>query len=119
MIVGIDAKRIVRNGTGLGSYGRTLVNDLIRLGDSDMQLRLYAPDEGREDLRSQIIEGAEFCYPKGHPAALQRCARRGGARAALSVTWCAMVSPSITVCRASCLWVCARQAFVALSPFTT
>ena len=56
MIVGIDAKRIVRNGTGLGSYGRTLVNDLIRLGDSDMQLRLYAP----------------FCYPKGHPAALRK-----------------------------------------------
>ena len=72
MIVGIDAKRIVRNGTGLGSYGRTLVNDLIRLGDSDMQLRLYAPDEGRDELRSQIIEGAEFCYPKGHPAALRK-----------------------------------------------
>ena len=72
MIVGIDAKRIVRNGTGLGSYGRTLVNDLIRLGDSDMQLRLYAPDEGRDDLRGQIIEGAEFCYPKGHPAALRK-----------------------------------------------
>ena len=68
MIIGIDAKRIVRNGTGLGSYGRTLVNDLIRLGDSDLQLRLYAPDEGRDDLRGQIIEGAEFCYPKGHPA---------------------------------------------------
>ena len=72
MIVGIDAKRIVRNGTGLGSYGRTLVNDLIRLGDSDMQLRLYAPDEGRDELRSQIIEGAEFCYPTGHPAALRK-----------------------------------------------
>ena len=72
MIVGIDAKRIVRNGTGLGSYGRTLVNDLIRLGDSDMQLRLYAPDEGRDELRSQTIEGAEFCYPKGHPAALRK-----------------------------------------------
>lgn len=72
MIVGIDAKRIVRNGTGLGSYGRTLVNDLIRLGDSDIQLRLYAPDEGRDDLRGQIIEGAEFCYPKGHPAALRK-----------------------------------------------
>ena len=72
MIVGIDAKRIVRNGTGLGSYGRTLVNDLLRLGDSDMQLRLYAPDEGRDDLRGQIIEGAEFCYPKGHPAALRK-----------------------------------------------
>ena len=101
MIVGIDAKRIVRNGTGLGSYGRTLVNDLIRLGDSDMQLRLYAPDEGRDELRSQIIEGAEFCYPKGHPAALRKA------------------SPSITVCRVSCPWVCTRQAFVALSPSTT
>lgn len=74
MIIGIDAKRIVRNGTGLGSYGRTLVNDLIRLGDSDMQLRLYAPDEGRDDLRGQIIGdgNVQFCYPKGHPSALRK-----------------------------------------------
>lgn len=72
MIVGIDAKRIVRNGTGLGSYGRTLVNDLIRLGDNDMQLRLYAPDEGREELRGQMIEGTEFCYPKGKPSSLRK-----------------------------------------------
>ena len=28
MIIGYDAKRIVRNATGLGSYGRTLVNDI-------------------------------------------------------------------------------------------
>ena len=72
MIIGIDAKRIVRNGTGLGSYGRTLVNDLIRLGNNDLQLRLYAPDEGRDDLRGQIIEGAEFSYPKGHPSSLRK-----------------------------------------------
>lgn len=74
MIIGIDAKRIVRNGTGLGSYGRTLVNDLIRLGDADMQLRLYAPDEGRDDLRGQIIGdgNVQFCYPKGHPSALRK-----------------------------------------------
>ena len=72
MIVGFDAKRIVRNGTGLGSYGRTLVNDLIRLGNNDMQLRLYAPDEGRDDLRGQIIEGAEFCYPAGRPSSLRK-----------------------------------------------
>ena len=26
--IGLDAKRIVGNGTGLGSYGRTLVNNL-------------------------------------------------------------------------------------------
>ncbi|MBQ3698458.1 MAG: glycosyltransferase family 4 protein [Bacteroidaceae bacterium] len=54
IIIGFDAKRIVRNGTGLGSYGRTLVNDLAR--QQDLQLRLYAPDEGRADLRSQIVE---------------------------------------------------------------
>ena len=74
MIIGIDAKRIVRNGTGLGSYGRTLVNDLIRLGDGDMQLRLYAPDEGRDDLRGQIIGdgNVQFCYPKGHPSGMRK-----------------------------------------------
>ena len=70
MIVGIDAKRIVRNGTGLGSYGRTLVNDLVRRSDDDVELRLYAPDEGRSVLREQLIEGLTFCYPdiKGHGA---------------------------------------------------
>ena len=62
MIVGLDAKRIVRNGTGLGSYGRTLVNDLIRLSDNQLELRLYAPDEGRSDLREQVIEGVAFCH---------------------------------------------------------
>ena len=72
MIIGLDAKRIVRNGTGLGSYGRTLVNDLIRLGDNDMELRLYAPDEGRDELRSQMIEGIQFCYPKGRPSSLRK-----------------------------------------------
>ena len=62
-IIGFDAKRIVRNGTGLGSYGRTLVNDLAQR--QDLELRLYAPDQGRDDLRSQIIErpNVSFCYP--------------------------------------------------------
>ena len=68
MIVGLDAKRIVRNGTGLGSYGRTLVNDLLRRGDSELELRLYAPDEGKDALRGQIIEGATFCYPTAKPS---------------------------------------------------
>ena len=51
MRIGFDAKRIVRNGTGLGSYGRTLVNDLSEIVGEDTELRLYAPDEGREQLR--------------------------------------------------------------------
>ncbi|MBP3251973.1 MAG: glycosyltransferase family 4 protein [Prevotella sp.] len=70
MIIGFDAKRIVRNATGLGSYGRTLVNDLARL--DDMELRLYAPDEGRIELRSQVLrrEGVSFCFPRRHKTAI-------------------------------------------------
>ena len=52
LLVGYDAKRIVRNATGLGSYGRTLVRDLAAL--PGLELHLYAPDEGRPDLRAQI-----------------------------------------------------------------
>ena len=64
LIIGFDAKRIVRNGTGLGSYGRTLVNDLAAL-PADQQLRLYAPDKGCDDLRQQVVErpNVQFCYP--------------------------------------------------------
>ena len=73
-IIGFDAKRIVRNGTGLGGYGRTLVNDLIRRNDGDMELLLYAPDMGRDHLRQQIIQDphARFVYPKGNPCRLSR-----------------------------------------------
>lgn len=73
-IIGFDAKRIVRNGTGLGGYGRTLVNDLIRRSDGDMELLLYAPDKGRDHLRQQIIQDphARFVYPKGNPCRLSR-----------------------------------------------
>ena len=63
--IGFDAKRIVRNNTGLGSYGRTLVRDLAYLPDS-LRLRLYAPDKGRNDLRQQVegLPRISFCYPK-------------------------------------------------------
>ena len=69
-IIGFDAKRIVRNGTGLGSYGRTLVNDLAQR--QDFELRLYAPDKGRDDLRNQIVErpNVRFCYPHFSPSHL-------------------------------------------------
>ena len=63
LIIALDAKRIVRNGTGLGSYGRTLVGDLARLEGVD--LRLYAPDAGREDLRRQVPvrPNLHYVYP--------------------------------------------------------
>ena len=70
LTIGYDAKRIVRNGTGLGSYGRTLVNDLAALDAFD--LRLYAPDEGQTQLRSQIVgrSNVAFCYPRHARTAL-------------------------------------------------
>jgi glycosyltransferase involved in cell wall biosynthesis len=65
MKIGYDAKRIVRNGTGLGNYGRTLVNDIAQY-DAQLDLRLYAPDKGRDELRGQIVaqENVSFCYPQ-------------------------------------------------------
>ena len=65
MIIGFDAKRIVRNGTGLGNYCRTLVNDMIRC-NTDNKLLLYTPDKGRDELRNQIIESdnSRFIFPK-------------------------------------------------------
>ena len=74
MKIGYDAKRIVRNGTGLGAYGRTLVNDMRRLAaaEGDLQLLLYAPDEGRDDLRKQIDTDphTHYVYPEGRRSAL-------------------------------------------------
>ena len=61
--VGLDGKRVVRNATGLGSYGRTLVSDLAAI--DGLSLRLYAPDAGRDDLRSQVPASVAFCYPEG------------------------------------------------------
>ena len=39
-----------------------------------MPLRLYAPDEGRDELRTQIIGdgNVQFCYPEGHPSAIRK-----------------------------------------------
>ena len=66
MHIGFDAKRIVRNVSGLGNYGRTLVNDLDGIVGDDTTLCLYAPDQGNEQLRSQIHTSRHirFVYPK-------------------------------------------------------
>lgn len=77
MRIGYDAKRIVRNGTGLGSYGRTLINSLSAIDDFD-QFLLYAPDEGRDDLREQIKmrPNVSFHYPEHARFRFQRDAWR-------------------------------------------
>ncbi len=63
MVIGYDAKRIVRNGTGLGSYGRTLVNDIVRLGN-DVQLHLYAPGVGESRLQSQVLPAVNWHFSR-------------------------------------------------------
>ena len=65
--IGFDAKRIVANGTGLGSYGRNLVNALALRADGP-KLMLYAPDRGRDALRQQVDENerVRFVYSGKH-----------------------------------------------------
>ena len=74
--IGYDAKRIVRNGTGLGSYGRTLVNDLAPIMP-DTTLRLYAPDAGRDDLRCQVQ--SRMCGSAIPATCVSVCSATGGA----------------------------------------
>lgn len=73
MKIGYDAKRIVRNATGLGNYGRTLINSLSAVDTTD-ELLLYAPDKGRDDLRSQVHArpNVRFRYPERAPLRIQR-----------------------------------------------
>ena len=66
MKIGFDAKRITHNATGLGSYGRTLVNALADVAPDDCQLLLYTPDKGREELGRQVrlSDNMRFAYPQ-------------------------------------------------------
>ena len=67
MIIGYDAKRLVCNGTGLGSYSRTLVNDLAANVPPGVMLNLYAPTPGNDALRNMVREAANvhFVYAQG------------------------------------------------------
>ena len=64
--IGFDAKRVVRNATGLGNYCRTMVKDLSNVVPDNWQLRLYAPDAGRDNLRQQltVTDRLQFVYPR-------------------------------------------------------
>lgn len=64
--IGFDAKRITHNGTGLGNYGRNLVNALAPLLATTSELVLYSPSPGRDNLRRQVDDapGVRFAYPR-------------------------------------------------------
>lgn len=65
MIIGYDAKRITYNNTGLGSYGRTLVNDIAEAVKPGTTLNLYSPGTGDAALRRQVrpMPNVHFVYP--------------------------------------------------------
>lgn len=65
LVIGFDAKRVVSNRTGLGNYGRTLINALSKEFPS-LRLRLYTPGEGHADLRQQVESrpNVVYAYPK-------------------------------------------------------
>ena len=70
--IGYDAKRVVNNPTGLGNYGRTLINSLC--DDPNLLLRLYSPVEGNPRLIAQLrhCDRLSFCHPEGHPGKIGR-----------------------------------------------
>ena len=53
--IGFDAKRLVRNGTGFGNYGRTLVGDLSAAVPSGWSLT--SPDYMRQSQQMLKEEG--------------------------------------------------------------
>ena len=74
MIIGYDAKRVVSNTTGLGSYGRTLINSLCAQPNLADKLILYAPRYGNEALRSQLLHSPHIAFaypPRGYFGALR------------------------------------------------
>lgn len=66
MIIGFDAKRALYNSTGLGSYSRTLINDLSATVPQDIELNLYTPGLGSDELRCLIKErhNVRIRYPQ-------------------------------------------------------
>lgn len=74
MTIGFDASHIVSDGAGLGSYSRTLINDISACVPQGVNLNLYTPDSGDDMLRQQITPRANlrFIYPDNCVLRVQR-----------------------------------------------
>lgn len=55
-IIGFDAKRALGNSSGLGTFSRTLLNDLSMLPDKGLTLRLYSPMPSHPALFHQLTK---------------------------------------------------------------
>lgn len=65
MIIGFDAKRAVQNFTGLGNYGRYLIETLLKYAPEHKYI-LYAPKDSDNKRLTTIkaSNSAEFAFPK-------------------------------------------------------
>ena len=65
MIIGFDAKRAVRNNTGLGNYSRLVVDSLARRFP-DNSYRLYTPTVRENDRLTPVValDNVELCLPE-------------------------------------------------------
>src|SRR5574344_2295590 len=75
--IAFDAKRALSNYSGLGSFSRTLLNDIIQTNPS-FQYLLFAPNSGKEDLRKEINEDFQFHYAPYRTRLLQDRWRSAG-----------------------------------------
>lgn len=64
LTIAYDAKRITHNATGLGNYGRMMIEALARFAPQNRYL-LCSPDPGRADLRERLprTDRIEFLFP--------------------------------------------------------
>lgn len=64
--IAFDAKRITHNSTGLGNYGRYIIDILSHYYPMN-EYHLYTPGEGKESLKNKLPKGNNitYHYPEG------------------------------------------------------
>ena len=72
MRIGFDAKKIVKNLTGIGNYSRCMVNALSEYYPGNRYV-LFAPSKGNEQAtgRLHMSQSVGFCYPSHVPGFLK------------------------------------------------
>ena len=69
MKIGVDARKILRNATGLGNYGRTLVCNMSELIADNDRLLLFSPDAGKPALKAiSIPQKVSWWFLQTHPS---------------------------------------------------
>lgn len=71
MRIGFDAKKIVKNLTGIGNYSRCMVNALAKYYPENRYV-LFAPGEGNKQAtgRLHVSQSVAFCFPRHIPGFL-------------------------------------------------